>query len=132
MAQAAADLSSIRQGTDAANRRFEEAFNRGDIAGAVEGVYTRDARVLPPGAEMVQGRDNIVQFWQGAVQQMGLKRVELSTVELEAQGDTAYEIGRATLTVGDGQQAVGKYVVIWNQEGGSWRWHIDIFNMNSA
>ena len=126
------EVGTMRQGIDAANRRFEEAFNRGDIAGAAEGVYTHDARILPPEAEMVRGRENIVQFWQGAAQQMGITRVELRTVELESQGDTAYEIGRATLTVGDGQQVAVKYVVIWKQEGGTWRWHIDIWNTSAG
>lgn len=124
--------TNARQGIDATNRRFMDAFNAGDIAGAAQGVYTKDARVLPPGGDTVQGRENIVQFWQGAAQALGITRVQLTTVELEIQGDSAYEIGRADLTVAGGKQsAVAKYVVVWKQESGEWRWHIDIWIMNS-
>lgn len=124
------DSASLRRGIEEADRRFMDAFNSGDVEGAARGVYTEDARILPPGAEMVQGRDNIVQFWRGAAEQMGIERVELSTVDVQEMGDTAYQIGRAMITVGGGQQVPGKYVVIWKQEGGQWKWHVDIWNMN--
>ena len=126
------DVSAIRRGIDEANRRFEDAFTRGDAASVAQEVYARDARVLPPGAEMVQGRDNIAQFWAAAAQQMGVQRVQLSTVELQPLGDGAYEIGRATLTLAGGQQATAKYVVIWRQEKDRWRIHVDIWNMDTA
>jgi uncharacterized protein (TIGR02246 family) len=127
----AQDLTAMRRGIDETNRRFEDVFNRGDAAGAAQQAYTRDARVLPPGAEMVQGRDRITEFWAAAAQQMGIQRVELSTVEVQPLGDGAYEIGRATLALAGGQQATAKYVVLWKQEDGRWRWHVDIWNMNT-
>jgi uncharacterized protein (TIGR02246 family) len=125
------DVTAIRRGIDEANRRFADAFNRGDAASVAQEVYARDARVLPPGAETVQGRDNIAQFWAGAAQQMGIQRVQLSTAEVQPLGDGAYEIGRATLTLAGGQQATVKYVVIWRQEEDRWRIHVDIWNMNT-
>ena len=128
----AQDPAAIRHGIDGSNRRFEELFNRGDAAGAAREVYTRDARILPPGAAMLQGRESIADFWAGAVQQMGIRRVELSTVDLRPAGEQAIEIGRARLTVGGGEEATAKYVVIWKQEDGRWRWDVDIWNMDSA
>ena len=47
-------------------------------------------------------------------------------------GDHAYEIGRARLTLGGGQQAGVKYVVIWKQEDGRWKLLVDIWNMSPA
>jgi uncharacterized protein (TIGR02246 family) len=128
----AQDVTAIRRGIDETNRRFENGFNRGDAAGAAREAYTRDARVLPPGSEMVQGRDRIAEFWAAAVQQMGVQQVALSTVEVQPLGDGAYEIGRATLALAGGQQATAKYVVIWKQEDGRWRYHVDIWNMNTT
>lgn len=122
--------TDAQQAIAATNRKFEEAFNAGDSARVAREVYTRDARVLPPGAPTIQGRDQIEQFWPVAVQQLGIQAVQLETLELEVQGDTAYELGRATLTLAGGQQAVAKYVVVWKQEGGEWRWHVDIWNSN--
>ena len=125
------DLASIRQGIDETHRRFEDAFNHGDAAGAARQLYTRDARILPPGAEIVQGRDRIAEFWAAAAPQMGVQRVELSTLDLQALGDEAYEIGRATLTLAGGQRATPKYVAVWKYEDGAWRRHVDIWNMDT-
>jgi ketosteroid isomerase-like protein len=110
------------------NRRFLDTFNAGDVTGAARGVYTEYARILPPGAEAVQGREPIIRFWETAAEALGIEAVELSTVHLEPQGDTVYEIGRAGLVLAGGQTVPAKYVVIWKQEGGEWKWHVDIWN----
>jgi len=127
------NLTAIRRGIEETTHRFEDAFNSGDAAGAARQFYTRDARVLPPGAEMVQGRDRIAEFWATAADapQMGVRRAELSTLHLQALGDEAYEIGRATLTLADGQRATPKYVAVWKYEDGAWRRHVDIWNMDT-
>jgi ketosteroid isomerase-like protein len=125
------ESSAARRGIDAANRRYESAFNAGDPGRAAREVYTRDARVLPPGAPLVRGRDEIIGFWQAAVQQMDIRKVVLETVELDVHGEHAHEIGRATLTVGGDQQVVAKYVVIWKREDGEWRWDVDIWNTDA-
>jgi ketosteroid isomerase-like protein len=121
--------TDLRRAIDETNRRFEELFNRGDIAGAARETYTRDCRVMPPGAPTVEGRDAAAAFWPAAAQQLNVTRVALTTVELTPMGDdAAYEIGRATLTVG-GSQATAKYLVVWREEDRRWRWHVDIWNM---
>ncbi len=81
---------------------------------------------------MVEGRERAEQFWATAAQQLGITRVELSTIQLEPLGEGAYEVGRATLTVGGGHQVAAKYVVVWKREDGRWRWHVDIWNMEAA
>jgi ketosteroid isomerase-like protein len=48
-------------------------------------------------------------------------------VEVEYIADTAIEIGRATLTTKSAVVEV-KYVVVWKQEDGTWKWHVDIWN----
>lgn len=122
------DQAAARLAINAANRAFEAAFNSGDPAAAARGVYTADARVLPPDMPAVSGREAIAEFWTGAAAQMGVTHVQLSTVDLEVHGDHAHEIGRATLTLGEGRQAEAKFVVIWKQEAGEWRWAVDIWN----
>ena len=114
---------------DRVNRKFEEVIARGDAAGAAREVYTRDCRIMPPGAETVVGREAAEQFWPAAVGQLGATAVRLETVDLQALGDGVCEIGRATISMTGGQQAVAKYVVVWRQEEGQWRWHVDIWNM---
>ena len=93
-------------------------------------VYTANARILPPGAPMISGRDNIKAFWRQAIADMGVTAAKLTTVEAEMAGDGIVEIGRAELTAAPGMLAV-KYVVHWKQENGDWKWNVDIWNLNS-
>ncbi len=81
--------------------------------GALYRVYTADARVLPPGAPMMTGRDQILSFWREAISSMGLRAAMLETVDAEAVGESVIEVGRADLTVGSGQIVQVKYVVHW-------------------
>lgn len=115
----------------AADRRFTDLFNRGDVAGAARSIYTADAKILPPGAPAVTGRDAIVQFWVAAAAQLGIREVSLETVEAQPVPGGAYQVGRAVLQLAGGQSVEGKYVVIWKEEGGDLRWHIDIWNLNA-
>lgn len=121
---------SARTAIEANTKQFIEAFNKGDAA-AIANMYTMDARVLPPNAEMVEGRPNIQKFWQGAMT-AGLKMVSLETVHLETQGNIAVEVGRYTTTLpgagGTTTTDKGKYVVLWKREGRNWKLAVDIFN----
>lgn len=115
-----------RAGVETANRRFMEAFGRGDAAGVAR-LYTSSAQLLPAHSDVVAGTGAIERFWQGAIE-MGLKEAVLETLELEAHGDTAHEVGRYTLKADGGRVAdAGKYLVIWKLEGGSWKLHRDIW-----
>jgi uncharacterized protein (TIGR02246 family) len=124
---AAAQAEDVRAAIEAGNARFIAAFSRGD-ATAIAALYTSGAVVFPPQADMVRGRDAIERFWKGAMD-AGIKGVTLLTVEVEAHGDTAHEVGTYGL-VGEGGRALdtGKYVVIWMREQGQWKLHRDIWN----
>ena len=124
-------LGDIRAKIDAVNKEFLDAFNRGDIAAAM-GVYTEDATILPPNAEMMKGKAAIKAFWQGA-RDMGVKEAKLETVELTPMGDeTACEIGKYVLKIHpEGGAAFtdhGKYMMIWKLVDGSWKWDSDAWN----
>ncbi len=125
--------STARQEIERVNAQYMEAFNRGDAAGAAA-VYTNDGVILPPGRDLIRGREGIQQFWQAAMQ-MGIRRVVLDTIDLHTDGDMAYEIGRATLTIQPegGQTATdtAKYVVVWKRDTGEWKWALDIWNSNA-
>jgi ketosteroid isomerase-like protein len=123
-------MKEILKAMKATNALFnEEVIGRGNI-GALERVYTADARILPPGAEMVSGRVAIQQFWAGAVKGLGLRRAVLLTIDAKPSGDGVVEVGRAELETAGGGLSV-KYVVFWRQEGGHWKWHVDIWNANA-
>ena len=114
----------------AVNQIFEtEVIGKRDMA-ALDRVYTADARILPPGAPMINGLGNIRGFWQAAIESLNPTSGGLESLSLEVMGDTAVEVGRATLK---SEQATldAKYVVVWKREDNGWKWHIDIWNMNT-
>jgi ketosteroid isomerase-like protein len=119
-------LSAMR----ATNERFNKQVVQNHDLNELDRVYTADARILPPGADMIQGRDAIKGFWQQAIQSLGVKSANLTTVDAEMLGDGVFEVGRADLTLNDGQALAIKYVVRWKQEQGDWKWHVDIWNPN--
>src|SRR3954463_1661957 len=94
----AQDLETIQQLDD----KFSQAFAKGDFA-AVANLYTEDAILLPPGADIVNaGRTGIESFWAGAVMQAS--ELKLATQSVKALGsDAAQEVGTFTLKT-KGQQ----------------------------
>jgi ketosteroid isomerase-like protein len=130
MASAVA-ISQLRSEIATANRNFMGAFARGD-AQAVAACYTADGWLLPPGSEVVQGTAAITTFWRGAMD-AGIASATLDTVEVGGGEETASEVGRYTLSGGDGAILDrGKYVVIWRRDGGAWKLHRDIWNTSQA
>lgn len=114
-----------------ANRLFMGAFERGDARG-VAALYTSGGQVLAPGANIITGKEGIEAFWRGAME-AGIKRAELNTLELDHQGDTAIEVGRARLFSEAGEVIdEPKYLVVWKREAEQWRLHRDIWNSDSA
>lgn len=97
---------------------------------ALDTVYTPDASILPPGAELIQGLPSIKRFWLQAIEGLDIKSASLTTVSAESAGDAVVEIGRAQLTLASGQVIPVKYVVHWKPDGHDWKWHTDIWNMN--
>ena len=97
---------------------------------ALDNIYTVDARILPPGADSIQGRAQIKGFWQQAIAGLGVRDAKLTTVDAQAAGDSVIEVCRADLTLDAGQILTVKYVVHWKEEDGMWKWHTDIWNMN--
>lgn len=109
------------------NRMFEDAARTGDL-GRLASLYTPDAMALPPDGPLVRGRDGIKQMWGSIATEIGLKDVALHTLDLELAGDTAHEVGEATLQTQKHGTVVVKFVVVWKRVDGQWRLHRDIWN----
>jgi ketosteroid isomerase-like protein len=121
------DMHSILR---AANDNFESAFAQGDSA-RLANFYTDNAMLLPTEADFVKGKKAIGDFWQGAMD-MGVKGIKLEILEIEQHGDSAIDIGQYTLSGEDGLILdKGKYLVVWKNEGGSWKLDRDMWNSSS-
>lgn len=129
-AQSAQD-GDIKQEIEKANTEFSAAYKKGD-AKAVSEMYTESGQLFPPSSDIVEGRQGIEKFWKSAME-MGIARVELDTIEVEAFGETVVESGRATL-YGKGGEVIdkGKYLVMWKNVDGKWKLHRDCWNSSQA
>jgi uncharacterized protein (TIGR02246 family) len=126
-----AAAEDVREAIDQTNARMVEAFKAGDAA-AIAGMYTEDAKMLPPDATEVAGRDAIQQFWQGWLDD-GLKNLTLEASDVEADGDLAYEVGKFSIQAPAANDAMttatGNYLVVWKRSsGGDWQLHVDTWN----
>lgn len=110
----------------AASKAWNEALNAGDVESIVA-LYTEDARVLPPNAEVAQGHDAVRQIF-GSMIDAGLGGT-LATLEATAAGDIGYRVGTYVLETADGTVVdKGKYIETWRLVDGSWKISNDVFN----
>ena len=123
-------MSDFRSQIEAGNREFMAAFAKRDAA-AVAALYTDGGQLLPPNSEVVRGHEAIREFWQGAMTR-GLTGATLETVDVDASGETAVEVGRYRLTAGDAEADHGKYIVVWKNVDGRWKLHRDIWNTSKG
>jgi uncharacterized protein (TIGR02246 family) len=115
-----------RTDIDALNATFQQGLEKGD-ADLMASVYAPDARLFPPGSEVVDG-PAIRHFWQGAID-AGVTGGTLETLTVEEHDDIAVEQGRYELQVGADLADRGKYVVVHRrQPDGTWRFGLDIWN----
>lgn len=125
---------SIRAEIEKLTAQFAKAVTNKDFA-ALGPFYEERARLLPPGAPMVEGRAAI----QAAQQKMiegGVQALDLECVDVIEAGDFAIEIGRTTVTIRLlGLLSItrtGKSVVVWRrQKDGTFKIVVDTFNSDT-
>ena len=103
-----------------AKQQYVEALNERDAA-TLARMSTERAILLPPNAEMVEGREAIEEYWR-SVFAAGLKDVSVRTIQVdEYGGDAAREIGRIRVNAPAPRDVLeGKYVIVWRKSGESW------------
>lgn len=120
----------VRKAMQETNKRFcDEVVGEGRFE-EIDHVYTAEAKILPPGAPLIRGREAIKGFWRAGVAALGIRGATLTTLDLEMTGDTAVEIGEAELHLGENGTASAKYIVHWKQKDGQWLWDKDIWNIS--
>lgn len=126
-----ATAEDVRHAIEQVNARFVEAYKAGDAA-TIASLYTETAKMLPPDATEVAGREAIQNLWQSWIDD-GLEDLTLEAIDVEASGDLAYEVGLFSLQVPAENNVMatagGNYVVVWKRDADkSWRLHIDTWN----
>jgi uncharacterized protein (TIGR02246 family) len=105
---------------------WEEALNAGDVDALAE-LYAADARLMPPNAEAMTGREAVRASF-GPMIDAGLS-ADLESIETRVIGDIGYNVGVYTLSSGDDVVDTGKYLETWALgDDGIWRYTNDIWN----
>ena len=115
---------------DGTRSLFADAMRRHDSHAAC-GVYSENARLLPPASSAVVGRDQICAFWEAGLNS-GISDVEYQPSEIRGDDPLAYEVGRYVLRFEstDGKPLVerGHYIHVHErQPDGSWLRTVDMF-----
>ncbi len=114
----------------AANKELAAALAASDFK-AVSDMYSKKPILMPPNMPSAKSKAKIKTFWAGAAE-MGVKKITLSSAQVEADKDTAIETGAYRLAGARNKTLdTGKYIVVWKKEGKEWKLHWDIFNSNS-
>ena len=127
------DMTALRKTVDEYNAASKEAI----LSGASEKVmayYEDNALEMAPNTAIVKGKAAIKEF-QDQMAKSGMKFTSVSfvTVELEASGKIAYEVGTyemtGTMPQGGEMKDRGKYIALWRQQAdGSWKVHGETWN----
>jgi ketosteroid isomerase-like protein len=125
------DLAAARRVIEENNRRFTKAHVTGDGA-AIDGMFTADARVLPPESEAAIGRAAIAKLTQQYLD-AGVSEFEEETIDIQGNEDFLVDQGNYRMVYGkDKTVERGKYLNVWKKEGGIWKIYSNIWNTTAA
>jgi len=125
----AADESAVQAEIAALSVEFAAAVSGDDPVAAAD-FYTEDAVIMPPGMDVVSGREALVEFFG---QGMDGATLALETWAVHTRGDAALETGGYTITGSDGAHLDhGKYMVGWLETEDGWKMTVDIWNSSMA
>lgn len=122
----------LRREMESQNARWLAAFN-GRHGEAFAPLYAKDAVLLPPGDQPVNGRDAIGKYWADRVKNASLKDHKFEIVSLRRDGNLAYQVARWTVKVvsdnGEAKVVSGNTVRIFErQPDGAWLTKVHIYN----
>jgi ketosteroid isomerase-like protein len=120
----------LKSSIEEMNSKFIDVFRSGNVDDLAS-FYTADAQLMVPGAPAMSGIDNIVAYWQGAIN-AGINNVKLETTDVSGCGNEVIEYGRYTIFAGDNFTVDnGKYIVIWKKVGKEFKIFRDIPNSDN-
>lgn len=109
---------------------FSKSYTSGNY-NALADAYCLEGTILPPGTDIIKGREAIKQRWV-LPEGISVPYHKITPVEISVKGDWAYDIGYYEGTTlkknGDKADWKGKYIIIWKKEDGDWKIYSDIWN----
>ncbi len=93
--------------------------------------YTSDAKILPPGADIISGREAIKKRWT-LPPGVSVSYHKATPTEIKIEGKYAYDIGyyEGTTRQKDGSESSwrGKYLIVWKKERKDWKIYADAWS----
>jgi uncharacterized protein (TIGR02246 family) len=118
--------ADLRAQIEKMDRAWEKAYNAGDAA-ALTALYTKDAKVMAPGAEVASGTSAIQKLFAADVAQ-GVKNT-LTMGDVVGFGDYALETGTFVATSAEGKHLDhGSFMTLLRKVDGGWKIHRDTWN----
>ena len=118
--------ADLRPQIEKMSQAWQKAYNAGDAAG-LTALYTKDAKVMAPGAEVASGTSAIRKFFDADAAQ-GVKNT-LTPGDVVGFGDYAVETGTFVATSADGKHLDhGSYMTLYQKAGGGWKIYRDTWN----
>jgi uncharacterized protein (TIGR02246 family) len=118
--------ADLRAQTEKMDRAWEKAYNAGDAA-ALTALYTKDAKVMAPGAEAASGTKAIQALFEADVAQK--VKNTLTQEDVVGFGDYALETGKYVATSADGKHVDhGSFMTLLKKVDGGWKIHRDTWN----
>jgi uncharacterized protein (TIGR02246 family) len=123
---ALAQGADLRAEAEKMDQAWQKAYNAGDAA-ALTALYTKDAKVMAPGAEAASGTKAIQALFEADVAQKVKNTLTLEDVV--GFGDYALETGKFVATSADGKHVDhGSFMTLLKKVDGGWKIHRDTWN----
>jgi uncharacterized protein (TIGR02246 family) len=123
---ALAQGADVRAEAEKMDQAWQKAYNAGDAA-ALTALYTKDAKVMAPGAEAASGTKAIQALFEADVAQKVKNTLTLEDVV--GFGDYALETGKFVATSADGKHVDhGSFMTLLKKVDGGWKIHRDTWN----
>ena len=118
--------ADVRAEAEKMDQAWQKAYNAGDAA-ALTALYTKDAKVMAPGAEAASGTKAIQALFEADVAQKVKNTLTLEDVV--GFGDYALETGKYVATSADGKHVDhGSFMTLLKKVDGGWKIHRDTWN----
>ena len=110
---------SRREQIESVNAEISKAAADKDTAG-IAGLYEEGARLLPPGAPLVEGRENIQARFDAFIPNAKTLSMTFDLVDVIESGDVSVAIGHITVAAerpsGESHSHTSKHLVVWREQ----------------
>jgi len=106
------------------------AEKRKDLEAALT-YYSNDIYMVPPGGEILHGKDELGKFLAGVIESPYTNTTDWVKFKFSEKGDMATAVARYNLTLEEGEMDVplrGKFVAVYRKVNGLWVIETECFN----